>query len=85
MSLWHQLQKVLSTIHVTLEEGDNAEDIETVIQTGIQSSFSDTSFFEAIPEDTIFCPPWQSDVNLTEWQSGRSKSVNRSLTIAGFT
>lgn len=38
--------KVSSNIFVTLETGDNPKEIEGVIRSGIQNSFSDASFFE---------------------------------------
>ncbi|KAL9184563.1 hypothetical protein ACHAXT_012533 [Thalassiosira profunda] len=49
--------RVSSTVFVTLEEGDDPAEVEAVIRDGIQASFADASFFEAIPEGTVFCPP----------------------------
>jgi len=48
--------RVKSTIYVTLEEGDDAAEVESVIWQGFQDSLEDSSFFESIPSDTIFCP-----------------------------
>jgi len=49
--------RVVSTIYVTLEEGDDAAEISETIRNGFQDSLQDASFFQAIPADTVFCPP----------------------------
>eukprot|EP00569_Conticribra_weissflogii_P014172 CAMPEP_0171416752 /NCGR_PEP_ID=MMETSP0880-20121228/40254_1 /TAXON_ID=67004 /ORGANISM="Thalassiosira weissflogii, Strain CCMP1336" /LENGTH=1064 /DNA_ID=CAMNT_0011935007 /DNA_START=483 /DNA_END=3678 /DNA_ORIENTATION=- len=48
--------RVMSTVLVVLEEGDDPEEIAQVVRLRIEQSFNDGSFFESIPPDTIFCP-----------------------------
>ena len=47
---------VVSTITVMLEEGDDPAEVYDAINDGMKSSFGDSSFFAAIPEDTVICP-----------------------------
>lgn len=49
--------KVMSTVSVTLEEGDVADEVEAVIRDGFQKSIDDASFFNSMPIETIVCPP----------------------------
>jgi len=48
--------RVSSIIRLFTEDGDRPDEIDSVIRAGIQSSFQDGSFFQFIPNDTIFCP-----------------------------
>lgn len=47
---------VFSTVYVVLEEGDDPNAVESAIRDGVEESFTDGSFFTAIPFDTVFCP-----------------------------
>lgn len=53
--------RVRSTIFVTIEEGDDAAEIESVLRGGFQDSLNDNSFFQAIPGETVFCPTTTSE------------------------
>eukprot|EP00956_Cyclotella_meneghiniana_P042154 scaffold248382_cov77-Cyclotella_meneghiniana.AAC.1 len=48
--------KVYSTVNVVLEDGDSAQEIEDAVKDGIQTAFSDGTFFQNIPPQTLFCP-----------------------------
>ena len=47
---------VSSVVRVTLEPGDDPDVVREVIEEGLEQSYQDSSFFEAIPGDTILCP-----------------------------
>jgi len=49
--------RITSTVYLQLEEGDDADEIESVVFNGIQATIEDGSFFQEIPQETIFCPP----------------------------
>jgi len=51
---------VSSVILVTLEPGDDPEVVRDTIEEGLQNSYTDGSFFEGIPEDTVLCPTEES-------------------------
>mmetsp|Transcript_5568 Transcript_5568/g.8336 ORF Transcript_5568/g.8336 Transcript_5568/m.8336 type:complete len:117 (+) Transcript_5568:1-351(+) len=49
---------VISTIPVMMEgdSGDQYQAVRKAIMNGMQTSFKDGSFLNAIPEDTVVCP-----------------------------
>lgn len=46
---------VISTITVVLEAGDDPVEVDKAIVSGMQDSFSDGRFSDAIPADTVIC------------------------------
>mmetsp|Transcript_30925 Transcript_30925/g.57273 ORF Transcript_30925/g.57273 Transcript_30925/m.57273 type:complete len:216 (+) Transcript_30925:1268-1915(+) len=46
---------VISTITVVLEAGDNPVEVDKAIVSGMQDSFENGMFFDAIPGDTVIC------------------------------
>lgn len=47
--------RVESTVYVTLEEGDDPEEVAGVIRYGFQNSLQDASFFEVRRIESVFC------------------------------
>ncbi|KAL3817807.1 hypothetical protein ACHAXA_002674 [Cyclostephanos tholiformis] len=48
--------KVTSTVTVTLEAGDDPDEVEEAIRSGFEQSIQDASFAQALPADTVSCP-----------------------------
>eukprot|EP00986_Skeletonema_menzelii_P011010 scaffold5539_cov81-Skeletonema_menzelii.AAC.2 len=53
---------VSSVVRVTLEPGDDPQVVTQTIEEGLQQSYQDGSFFAGIPEDTVLCPPEDSEM-----------------------